>query len=201
MRESPGSRNGPAAVRGCDRAFTLAFAVVVAGNERVLARIQSVLLLAWVLGVGGSAWAGDPIGVGDSMAPAELNDQHGKPHGIDSDVQVLLFSRDMDGGAVIRGVLDEDPEFLARNRAVYVSDVSGMPRFVLNAIAKPKMRGRPYPVLLDETGEVTAGLPNEKGKPTVIWLEAGTVRRIAEPATPEDLRGLFAPGDGSAAAD
>ena len=158
-------------------------------------------MLALMLWVGAPAWAGDPLGVGDSMAPAELNDQHGKPHAIDSDVQVVLFSRDMDGGAVIRGVLDEDPEFLARNGAVYVSDVSGMPRFVLQAIAKPKMRGRPYPVLLDETGEATTGLPGVKGKPTVVWLEAGTIRRIAEPATSEELLVLFESGSGPAPAD
>jgi hypothetical protein len=46
-----------------------------------------------------------------------------------------------------------------------------MPGLVRRLFAVPRMRGRPYPVLLDTTGEATAALPAEPGRATVLWLE------------------------------
>jgi len=160
-----------------------------------MVRVPWVVLLA-VACVAVRAVAAEPLGVGDEYPATKLSDQHGAEHSIDADVRVVLFSRDMEGGAVIRKVLEEDPALLERYDAVYVSDVSGMPSFVLAVIAKPKMRGRPYPVLLDETGDATAALPGQEGRPTVLWIEAGRIRRIAQPATSEELVALLASGSG-----
>ena len=63
--------------------------------------------------------------------------------------------------------------------------VSRMPALVRGMIAKPRMRRRPYPVLLDEEGDATAVLPSREGRPTVLLLEAGRIRRVAHPETPE----------------
>lgn len=159
-------------------------------------RSWRVVLLA-VAFLGAPAGAAEPLGVGDGYPATELADQHGEMHRIDADVRVVLFSRDMDGGAIIRKALEEDPTLLDRYDAVYVSDVSGMPGFVLSVIAKPKMRRRAYPVLLDETGEATAPLPSQEGRPTVLWVSSGQILRIAEPATPEELVTLLASGSDS----
>ncbi len=163
------------------------------------------IVLFAVACLGAPAGAAEPLGVGDGYPATELADQHGEVRRIDADVRVVLFSRDMEGGAIIRKVLEEDPALLERYDAVYVSDVSGMPGFVLSVIAKPKMRRRAYPVLLDETGEATAVLPSQEGRPTVLWVESGRILRIAEPSTPEELVTLLAsgsdPGKAPAAAD
>jgi hypothetical protein len=121
------------------------------------------------------AAAEGPKLVPDRLAAFELPDQHGSPQRVDGAVRVLLLSRDMDGGAVVRGALEtkgaEAGAFLSGLGAVYVADVSGMPGLVRRLFAVPRMRGRPYPVLLDTTGEATAALPAEPGRASVLWLE------------------------------
>jgi hypothetical protein len=120
------------------------------------------------------AAAQGPRAVPDRLAPFELRDQHGERRAVDASVRVLLLTRDMEGGAVVRGALErkgaEAGAFLAERGAVYVADVSRMPRLLRTLFAIPRMRGRPYPVLLDETGEATSALPSEAGRATVLWL-------------------------------
>jgi hypothetical protein len=110
-----------------------------------------------------------------------LADQHGVEHRIDAAVRLVLFSRDMDGGAVMRQMLDAETlgeapaAFLGRHRAVCVADIHRMPGLIARVIAKPRMRRRPYPVLLDEEGEVSAAWPSQEGRTTLIRLEANRI--------------------------
>ena len=132
------------------------------------------LLLALLLAAPVAAQG--PSVVPDRLAPLELADQHGTTRRVDENVKVLLLSRDMDGGAVVREALESQGEgagdFLAERNAVYVADVSRMPALVRSLFALPRMRARPYPVLLDTTGDATAALPSEPERATVIWLDA-----------------------------
>ncbi|HJO24068.1 MAG: hypothetical protein QF890_08965 [Myxococcota bacterium] len=170
----------------------------MAGRCEALGWVRTVsslwlFLLAAACGAA-PALAAEPLSVGDVLPTAELVDQHDVAHGIDADVRVVFFSRDMDGGAVIRTALEQDPELLERQTAVYVSDLSGMPGFVRAVIVKPRLRNRPYPILLDESGAVTAAFPSREGRPTILWLEAGRIRRVAHPETSEELLALIAAG-------
>lgn len=152
--------------------------------------MRRLLWLAAACLVAGAA-AAEPLGEGDAFPEIALANQHGELRRVDAEVRVVLFSRDMDGGAVVRTALDRDPALLERHAAVYVSDVSRMPALVRGLIAKPRMRRRPYPVLLDEEGDATAALPSREGRPTVLLLEAGRIRRVAYPETPEALVALL----------
>jgi hypothetical protein len=58
---------------------------------------------------------------------------------------------------------------------------------VRRLIALPRMRGRPYPVLLDEQGTATAALPAQEGKATVLWLEALRPVRADFASSPDEL--------------
>jgi hypothetical protein len=135
------------------------------------------------------------LAVGDALAPFELPDQHGKTHSVGSGVRVLILSRDMDGGGVVRAALAERGDgatgFLSERGAVYVSDVSRMPSAVRSIFALPAMRRRPYSVLVDEKGEATAGLPWEPGKATLFWLEGLRIARIELARTPEQVLELL----------
>jgi hypothetical protein len=53
---------------------------------------------------------------------------------------------------------------------VYVADIHRMPGFVARMFALPSMRKRPYPMLLDREGQVTAPLPSEEGRVVLIRL-------------------------------
>jgi hypothetical protein len=152
-----------------------------------------VLAILASLAVGGPA-AAQPSGVSTSLGPVTLLDQHGVEHRIDAAVRLVLFSRDMDGGAVMRKMLDAESlgeapaSFLGRNRAVCVADISRMPGLIARTIAKPRMRKRPYPLLLDEQGELTAAWPSQKERTTLIRLEANRILEVLHFEEPASLR-------------
>jgi len=117
------------------------------------------------------AWA-EPYGVGDMLPAARFDDQHGRTHTLHGHVRVIVFSRDMEAGDVIKAALSEDgARVLGDAGAVYVADVSGMPAVIRRVFALPRMRARGYPMLLDTEGEVTARFPARAGQATVLVLE------------------------------
>jgi hypothetical protein len=117
--------------------------------------------------------------VGDRMEPFSLEDQHGAEHRVDGSVRIVLFSRDMEGGDLIRQALAEtQPELLDRQRAVYVADISGMPRLIAKMFALPKMRKRPYPMLLDRDGIATARLPDVDERATLLFCKDLRIIRV-----------------------
>lgn len=140
------------------------------------------------------------IGVGASLPAGTLSDQHGETHAIDASLRAVLFSRDMDGGGVIRSLLDPEAlgepatEFLDRHGAVCVADVHRMPGLIRRIIAKPRMRKRPYPLLLDEQGDTTAAWPSQEGHATLIRLDGLRVVEVLHTREPAKLReALVAP--------
>ncbi|MFN2377623.1 MAG: hypothetical protein ABR538_13870 [Candidatus Binatia bacterium] len=127
--------------------------------------------------------------VGDALPPLALQDQNAKSVTVDAATKILLFTRDMDAGAIVKEALAEDgAALLAAGGAVYVSDVSGMPGLVRSMFALPALRRRPYAVGLDEAGEATANLPSEAGKVTILRLDSGSIASISFPATSAQLR-------------
>lgn len=155
----------------------------------------SWLLLAWLLAMASIpvARAEDdappPLGVGDALPELALEDQHGVQRSVDASTRVILFSRDMDGGDILKAGLAELPEgTLESAGAVYVSDISGMPGLVARLFALPRMRRRPYPMLLDRTGESTALLPDVAGQATLIHLDALQIEALEHLETPEDVQ-------------
>lgn len=135
-----------------------------------------------------------PLAVGSMVAPTSIEDQYGVEHALDASVRVVLFSRDMGGGAIIREVLAADPTILDRANAVYLADISGMPTLIANTMAIPKMRKRSYATLLDRTGETTAAFPAEEGKATVLVLEALEVSSIRLVGSADELRAALGEG-------
>ena len=126
---------------------------------------------------------------GASLSEMRLADQFDVEHAIDTRVRLVLFSRDMDGGKLIREFLAEGgAAFLESRRAAYVVDISGMPTLIARTIAIPRMRDRPYPALLDRDGSATAGFPAKPGSATLLFLDALRVGEIRYAATPGELR-------------
>lgn len=119
------------------------------------------------------------IQVGD-MAPAlSLKDQHDRPQTTASTGRFLLFSADKDGSNLADAVLEgQTGETLERAGLCYVADISGMPAMVTKMFAMPKLRKRPYPVLLGRTPADTLTLPRRSGTVTLIELRDGRVVAI-----------------------
>jgi hypothetical protein len=163
----------------------------------VHARRSARWLVIALVGLGALAAAAAADGllaVGSTLAPRTLPDQHGSAHAIDASVRVVLFTRDMKGGGIVKEALQEDGRsFLERHHALYVSDVSRMPAFIRVTIAKPRLRGRDYPILLDEEGQATADFPAVEGKATLLFLDGLRVVRIEQAGSVDDLRHALEP--------
>jgi len=151
-------------------------------------RIAASALVAAGLALAPTA-AAESLGAGARLPALTLEDQHGEAHTLDPSLRAVVFSRDMDGGGVIRDALQEEGDLLLEDAdAVYVADVHGMPGIIRSLIAKPRMRDRPYPMLLDEEGEATAAFPSEPGKATLLLLDELEITGVEHPGSPEELR-------------
>jgi hypothetical protein len=98
----------------------------------------------------------------------------------------------MDGGDLLKQAVATLPEdYLAKVGAVYIADISGMPRIISKLFALPKMRKRPYPLLLDRSGEATERIPDVDGQATLVYLAALRVARIEHYASVAAVRGAL----------
>ena len=139
----------------------------------------------------------ETLKVGSTVGMATLLDQNDEPHHLDESVHFVFFAREMEGGAVIRALLDEaGPEYLTEHRVLYIADISGMPSLIANMIAIPKMQEeRPYPTLLDRDGSATVAFPSEEGRVTVMALDRLRVKGIRYRGTTAGLREAVAKGN------
>lgn len=135
------------------------------------------------------AASAQPYAVGDAVEAFTLEDQRGERRSVDASVKVILFSRDMDGGDLLKqGLADVEPGYLEARNAVYVADISRMPGLVATLFAIPAMRGRPYPMLLDRDGKATARLPSAEAQATLVFVDQLTVERIVHVAEASAVR-------------
>lgn len=110
---------------------------------------------------------------GELMSSFQLQDQFENEVTVSSATEVLLFSRNMKGGDIIKEALEQlkadDQQGL--DSLVYVSDISGMPSLIARFVAIPKMKKLPFSMGLDREGDVTNMLPGEENKATLIRLD------------------------------
>jgi len=135
-----------------------------------------------------------PLKVGSRIPAATLLDQNDVPRQIDENVRIVFFAREMEGGAIIRALLEEEaPNYLTKLRALYVADISGMPSIIANLMAIPKMqRERPYPTLLDRDGATTAAFPSKEAHVTIMGLDRLRVMAIHYPGSMAGMREAIA---------
>jgi hypothetical protein len=66
-----------------------------------------------------------------------------------------------------------------------------MPKLVARLFAVPSMRRRPYPMLLDRTGEATARLPDVEEQATLLFLDELRIERIEHVDSADGVRALL----------
>ena len=116
---------------------------------------------------------------GAPMPVLTLQDQHDTTRTVDANTRLLIFSAEREVSALVETALaDQTTESLSAAGIQYVSDISAMPGMVTSMIALPKMRKRPYPMLLGREAEETAILPREPGKATLIASEGGRITSV-----------------------
>ncbi|MGR6500783.1 hypothetical protein [Shewanella sp. Koi 1] len=116
---------------------------------------------------------------GDAINPITLQDQNEQVVSVTNETKVLLFSRSMKGGDIIKETLtplagDKFPLHL-----VYVADISGMPSLIAKFVAVPQMQELPFAIGLDREGEISRLLPDTKDMATMILLNNFSIQDIA----------------------
>ena len=135
-----------------------------------------------------SATGSERLRPGNKLVPFSLEDQHGQEHQLDSSITLILFTRNRAGAAVMTASMEgRDGEFLSERGIAYINDISAMPSFAASLFALPKMRRRPYDILLDKNAEATARFPDKPGLATLISLRELKVRNIEYESDPEAL--------------
>ena len=130
----------------------------------------------------------EPLGPGGALPAITLADQHGALHTLDASLRLVVLTRDMDAGGIVRELLEkEGAAWLERQSAVYIADVSRMPGVIRAAIAKPRMRRRPYPILLDESGKETVDFPSAGKQATLIFVKGLRIERVEHVGSAEAL--------------
>lgn len=157
---------------------------------RRLLRLTSLVLVLAAPALAGAA----TLGVGSAVPAMTLADQHDAQAVIGPGVRILVLTRDMAAGDVVKdGFGGMDQAALDLRGAVYVADISGMPSMVASMFAIPKMRDRSYRIVLDRDGAATRDFPYAEGRPTVLVVENATIVRVAQPASGDELRVLLQP--------
>ncbi|QYJ86613.1 hypothetical protein K0I73_02335 [Shewanella mesophila] len=125
--------------------------------------------------------------VGDSVNAISLQDQHDKVLSVTDKTRVVLFSRGMKGGDIIKGALESLPEEQRSKELVYVADISGMPSLIAKFVAVPQMQDLPFNIALDREGEPTKLWPGDKETATVIHLQQLKIINVTRVETSDAL--------------
>ena len=118
--------------------------------------------------------------VGDTIQPITLQDQHDKTHTVNGTTKLILFTTGMEGGKVVRKAIEnEEPDYLAKRSAMFISNISGMPRFIAKMFALPKMKKHEYSIVLDREGDVTKKIPSQDNSTTIVQLDNLKIKSIS----------------------
>lgn len=125
-----------------------------------------------------SVWAA-PYKVGQSVMPLDLSDQFGKRFTLKVMPKTLVMAFEKGTGATVNEYLTlQEKEYLAKNKAAFVADISQMPKFITESFALPKMRKYTHRVLLIQDEEQGLNFPYQEGKITVMKFRGNFLTKV-----------------------
>jgi len=164
--------------------------------------MRLMLSLAALLVASATAAWGDPLAPGATMPNLTLADQHDVAGNVDSATRLVIFTADMDASDHVEAALAENGAAkLAAAGAVWVANISRMPRIITKLFALPSLRKRPYRMLLDRDGKATADLPRASGRVTLLYLEESKIARVDYADSPEQVAAALSANATDAAGD
>ena len=134
----------------------------------------------------------EPIKKGATLPSITLNNQHGKAIKINTDIKTLLFSVEKAPSQIINTFLvKQEANFLTKHKAYFVADISGMPSLISKMFAIPKMKKRPYDILLAKNKAQVDFIPHKKGFISVLKIATGKVLSVRFINNTEQLAKVF----------
>lgn len=133
-----------------------------------------------------------PYAVGDMIAAFTLRDQHDQAFTYTGGARLVIVSFSMGTAKAANAFFQRQPaDFLVEQRALFLANIHGMPRFV-RSFALPKMRKYPHRILLVEAEDFLARYPQQPDRLTVLTLdESGKITAIRDIDPQTELPSLF----------
>lgn len=109
--------------------------------------------------------------LGERVKPWTLNDQFEHAFTLNAQTQLILVARNMDQADLVKQALADKPKgYLEQRNAVFVADITRMPKMVSKLFALPAMRKYNYRVMLDRDGTI-ASQYSQSEQAEIYWLE------------------------------
>lgn len=135
-------------------------------------RIVLFALVAVLLSAQAPAADVVPLKMGDAVPALALKDQHDRPAGIPADTRRIIFAADNDAASLVGDFLDAQPgSWLIDTRQVYLADIHKMPSLIARMIALPKLRSKPYRIVLGREAGDLAAWPRQRGCAMLIPVD------------------------------
>jgi len=172
------------------RRFQCAGFSLVCRNITMRHFLVSALLLTAVL----PAAAQSTLQAGDSVPSLNLKDQHDKPAGIPNGTRQIIFAADNAGASLVTVYLDaQKPSWLRDTQRVYLADIHKMPSLITKMFAMPKLREKPYTIVLGREAADLAMFPRQKECVAVIPVQDGKLGGASYACTAETLKTATTP--------
>lgn len=131
------------------------------------------------------------LNIGESLPTFAIQDQFEKAHTLKNDTKTIVVASGKDTSAIIKDyLLKQDGDFLTKNNAAYVADISGMPSLIAKFFALPKMKKYPFSVLLVDE-EQTKKFSKQDDKITIYKVNEGKVTSVNYISTEAELEKAF----------
>lgn len=138
--------------------------------------------------IAASVW-GIPYKIGQSVVPLDLQDQYGKRATFKVMPKTLILAYEKETAATVNEFLNGQVSgYLKKYNAAFVADISGMPNFITEAFALPKMRKYSHTVLLIRDEEEGLKFPGKEEKITVMKFNGNVVASITYISTAAELQ-------------
>ena len=94
-----------------------------------------------------------------------------------------LFVADNDAANLAGVLLDSQAaSWLSRHQQVYLADIHKMPALIARMVALPRLRDKPYPILLGRDADTLAMLPRQRGCVSVLDIQQQKISAVTLPA-------------------
>ncbi len=131
------------------------------------------------------------IEIGEPFGADRLEDQFGKEGEIGHDTKKVIMAFSKATGHLVKEFLATQPkEYLAQHHAVFIADVSGMPKVIYEYMALPGLQKNEFSIfLLKEEGDARR-FKNEKYSDyvMVVDLNGKIVEKVAFVTTVDELK-------------
>lgn len=152
------------------------------------------LFYALLLAAAFPATAQSPLHAGDPVPTLNLRDQHDKPAAIPTGTRQIIFAADNAGASLVTVYLDaQKPTWLKDTQRVYLADIHKMPSLVTKMFAMPKLREKPYTIVLGREAADLAMFPRQKECISVIPVQEGKLGSTTFACTAEALKAATTP--------